>query len=262
MENDKEIDKAKIGKSEKKPFLKKAVAPLLLIVLVGLYYYLPYKEKKDFVRSTAPDFESVVNTDLDEGDLEKLRGEYDQIESDLSKNGYNLEANLKKAEILRVMEEYDKAFAIYTKMTEIYPEDSRAFKGIGDIYFTRREYVASEAPYLQAIKLDAKNTEAYTQLARAYRYFEKDNGKISKFYEDGIKALGDDKDALVNLYAKHLERIGEYGKAAEQWKILLEKMPDDVDIQNTIAELEAKMNSGSAAPAAEATTAAPEAPAA
>ncbi len=269
MENDK-VEEEKTEKAEKKPIYKKLAVPLVLLALVGLYYYLPYKEKQDFVKSTTPNFVSVANTDLDEGDLERLRGEYGGLESNLSKNGYDLEANLKKAEILHVMQEYDKAHAVYMKMTQLYPEDSRAFKGMGDIYFTKRDYVASEAPYLNAIKLDPANVDAYGQLARAYRYFEKDNGEIGKFYEDGITALGDNSEVLVNLYAKHLERIGDYSKAIEEWKIISAKYPDDVDIQNQILDLEAKANNPvpaassteqPVAPAADAANPAPEAPA-
>lgn len=222
----------------------KIIPILILIIAVLAVISIPFVQKYQFQKSTDTDFASVPNRDLDSGDLEKLKAKYDKAEQVLSGNGYDLEANLVKADVLFTMQEDAKAETIYKKLQELYPSDARAFERLGEIYSSQKRYEDAQQLFSKAINKDPKNLDAYLRLAMVYRATNKEKDQkdmVDKFYQDGIQNLGDDKLMLVDEYASFLERAGEYNKAIEQLNILLANSPDDQDIKDRIAELQAKL---------------------
>jgi len=243
----------KTGKGRKKT---KLIAILAVIAAVSALFLVPEAQKNQFQKSTDANFSSVPNKDLDEGDLEKLKAEYDEAGKTLKNNGYDLEANLKKADILYRMQEYDKAIAVYKKMQEKNPADARPLQGLGSVYFIEKKYQDAKYAYEAAIKNDAENLDAYLQLGRIYRITGKetdDRDAVKKFYEDGISRLGDSKLRLMESYADCLERIGENDKAMEQLNAAFAVAPDEdkESVQVEITKLQAKMAAPAQAPAAQ-----------
>lgn len=243
----------KNGKGRKRT---KLIAILAVIVIVSALFLVPGAQKYQFQKSTDANFSSVPNKDLDEGDLEKLKAEYDEAGKTLKNNGYDLEANLKKAEVLYRMQEYDKAIAVYKKMQEKNPADARPLQGLGSVYFIQKKYQDAKDAYEAAIKDDAKDLDAYLQLARIYRITGKETGDkdaVKKFYEDGIQHLEGNKLRLVESYADCLERIGENDKALEQLNAALAAAPDEdkESVQAEITRLQAKIAAPAQAPAAQ-----------
>lgn len=243
-------------KTEKGRKKTKLIAILAVIAAISAVFLVPAAQKYQFQKSTDANFSSVSNKDLDEGDLEKLKAEYGEAGKILQNNGYDLEANLKKADILRGIQEYDKAIAVYKKMQEKNPADARPSQGLGSVYFIQKKYQDAKDAYEAAVKNDAKNLDAYLQLARIYRVTGKetdDKDAVKKFYEDGISQLGDNKLRLAEAYAAYLERIGENDKAMEQLNAALAAAPEDdkESVQVEITRLQAKMAAPAQAPAAQ-----------
>jgi tetratricopeptide (TPR) repeat protein len=218
---------------------------MILILAIIAIVAVPAYEKYQFTKTTDADFVSVPNKDLDADTLEVMKTKYDEAEETLKKNGYDLEANLAKADILTTMQENDKAIAIYEKLQELYPSDARSFEELGSIYLSQKNYPKAEEQLAMAIKKDTGNIKAYMQLSSVYRADGKestDKETVKKFYEDGIAAIGEDhKLQLVDEYAAYLARIKEYGKAIDQVNVLLASSPDDEDLKARIASLQAKM---------------------
>jgi len=230
-DNSKEVISRK--KSKRKPIL------IGLIVIGAIILLLPVLEKYNYRKSTEADFPSSEDLHTTEENMGQLQSDYDAAQETLKDDPYNLDANIKKAQVLSFLEEYDKALTIYVKMSEMHPGDSRPFKGAGDIYFTQRKYAEAKEAYQKAINIDPKNAEAYIQMARLYAYLDAGNEEKDKFYRESIEKVGEGSQAtMINYYAKYLESVGDYDKAIEQLKVLLQKTPDDNKIRGEIERLD------------------------
>ena len=101
---------------------------------------------------------------------------------------------------------YEEAIIAFTAAIEIDPKRAEAYVGRGSAYIgcgeTAENLAAAQADYEKAIELDGTNAEAYLGLADVYI------------------------------------RQGEYDKAMELLRQALEKLGDDPDISDKLAELE------------------------
>lgn len=234
-----------ISKSGKKKFPAKALIAITIMIAAFAVYYKPTWDRVQFQKTTNTDF-SAVSSDIDMEDLGDMKDEYNKAKEVLAKDEYNLDANISKADILSRTGEYDKATVIYEKMAKMYPSDARAFNRLGAVYAYQKKYTEAENSFLTAIKLQPQDAATYIELANLYLATKEESTnreKVTRFYEEGIKALADGKDnmVLVETYAKSLERVGDYAKAIEKWNVVLAASPDDQFIKDKIAELQSQL---------------------
>jgi len=232
-------------KSKKKP-----IVAIVLIIFLAIISYWAISYNKGASESPEPSFQELSDTDFSNVDpnmpdevLESIKNNYNNAQEVLNNDQYNLEANMRKANTLYQVKEYDKAIIIYQKMGELNPNNSASFKALGDVYYAQMNYEQAESMYLTAIKNAPGAPEAYSQLAEIYRYhLNGDEEKIKKFFEDGIGKLGINRYSLIQTYASYLEDIGDLENAIAQWKAVSMDFPDNQEIRDRIVELEEKTN--------------------
>lgn len=194
------------------------------------------------------DFQALSNIDFSNIDpkmpeevVNKQKEQYNQAAEKLKQDPFDFEANMQKASVLYFFDEYEKAIIIYKKLGELRPKNYLSFKGLGDCLSQLHKFTEAEKAYLKTLENNPYEYNTYLALAEIYRYHIKDNReKIVKFYEDGIKNLGENRLGLIQAYASQLEEWGEYKKSLEQWKIVSEEFPDNQPIKDKIKELEKK----------------------
>jgi len=222
------------------------VAIVVVIVMLGFQSVKFAKNWKEN-RQTKQEFEfqilsntnfANVDPNMPEEVLKSQKEKYNQAMEKLKEDPFDFEANMIKAGVLYFLNEYEKAIIIYEKLGELRPKNFLSFKGLGDSLSQLHKFAEAESAYLKTINNNSHELNAYLALAEIYRYHIKDNKeKIRKFYEDGIKNLGSDRFSLIQNYASQLEEWGEYEKALEQWKAVLEEFPDNEAIKLKVRHL-------------------------
>jgi len=228
---------------------KNIVIALVLILVFSAAFLLLFYPKSEIKAPEELDWQKLTEADFSKADLampkdvlDRIRENYEKAQEKLEKNPYDYEANMQKAAALYALKEYGKAEIIYKKLSELYPDKYLPFKSLGDVYTQEKRYKEAEAYYLKAIEKNPYNPQNYESLADIYRYHLKgDRLKIEKFYQNGIKKLGNNRFPLVQSYASYLEDIGETEKALEQWKILAEEFPSNQSIKEKVRELESEV---------------------
>lgn len=194
-------------------------------------------------------FQELSDTDFSSADpnmseeaLNKQKKQYNQAAEKLKEDPFDFEANMQKAGVLYFLNEYEKAIIIYEKLGELRPKNFLSFKGLGDSLSQIHRFAEAEESYLKTLENNSYEYNTYMALAEIYRYHLKDDKvKITKFYEDGIKNLGENRFGLIQSYASQLEEWGEYNKALAEWKIVSEEFPDNSPIKDKIKEIENKL---------------------
>ncbi|TRZ77484.1 hypothetical protein D4R87_02665 [bacterium] len=194
-------------------------------------------QKYEFQTLSDIDFSSV-DQNIPKEILNKQQERYAKAIDKLENSPLDFEANMEKASVLYSFNEFEKAILIYEKMGEIKPKNFLSPKGMGDCYSKLKRYPEAEEAYLKTLENNTHELNTYLALAEIYRYHLKDDqSKILKFYENGIKNLGDNKFNLVQTYAEQLEEWGYFNKALEQWEIVLEEFPDNEPIKSKVKKL-------------------------
>ncbi|MDR0723141.1 MAG: tetratricopeptide repeat protein [Treponema sp.] len=95
-------------------------------------------------------------------------------------------------------ENWERAIELYTKGSELYPEESSFPWSLGNLYYKRRLYGLAWDQYRKVEQILPEDTEVLYQLSRTAGYLN--NDRVSVVYLERILALDpDNKEAIGNL---------------------------------------------------------------
>ena len=122
------------------------------------------------------------------------------------------------------------------------PKNSLSFHNLGDLYgFYLKDSSKSELNYLQSIRNDPMNVDAYLNLTDLYWYSGGEEGKkaIPEFLLHAIKnnANSESKLPLVGRLAKYYEDIKDFPNAIKYYQQILDADPGNSAIHEEIERL-------------------------
>jgi len=235
-----------------------------------------YEEKRDWDSAIA-DYTEVIRLTQKRLNLYLLyyerasvygaKGDWDSAIADLNglirkkpKNGFLGSYYALRGDMYKYKEEWDRAIADYTESLKLY-NDNMKYAKIGEIYIHKKDYANAIKNYNQAIQM-----LEYGQEGR-YSYFYNDRGVAYERSGDINSALADynkafslnpkNSAARANIYrlefAPMLEIAGnalkknDYATASAQYKKILAKDPNNIEVKFELANLSRERNDYSTA---------------
>ncbi len=169
------------------------------------------------------------------------------VESYLSSNPLDVDANLMLGEVLEQGEYYKSACAVYEFIAEIAPKNPEGLKRAGAMMYQLGEHHKALDFYELALKADPRDQEALKQrknLAAETALTRRDDEKV-QHSRDQIKDKGE---------AQSLERAGRMHKTDDELKLDLERLedryaeaPSDPDLMVAMADVLEKLKDPEAA---------------
>ena len=126
--------------------------------------------------------------------------------------------------------DYDKAEAVFLKMTQTQPNLSGPFANLGTVLSSKKDYVNAETAFKQALRLNAENAEAYNQLGLLYRQ----TGRFSEAlqtYKQGLMISPRNTNLLRNTGIVLELYLSSPEAALEYYQRYLEEKPEDKQVQ-------------------------------
>lgn len=132
--------------------------------------------------------------------LEKIA----QLESDLKKDGSNVDNWLTLAIYRKTIGDYIAARDIWDYLGSMNPKNFVTFANLGDLYANYlKDPVKAEENFKRAIANESSHTYVYRNFADFYRYVKKDDAKAKAILKQGIAAnptSAQDLEYLLNNY--------------------------------------------------------------
>jgi tetratricopeptide (TPR) repeat protein len=116
--------------------------------------------------------------------------------------------------------------ANYTKLTETYPKDERAFNLLGGYYFGQQDYPAAVDAYKKATAINPSFSQPYNQLGYAYRFMEK-YPEAEAAFKKYIELIPNDPNPY-DSYAELLMKTGRFEESIKNYEKALSVDPNFV----------------------------------
>jgi len=190
-------------------------APFLILTNTNIY--------RLSTENFASSYFSLGNVFLKKGDLKKALEEYDKA---LEKGSYPVRVHLNRGIIFFRLGDYEKAEQEFSRELEVDPDDERAYNNLSVLYRLQEKYDRAIENAQRSIQIKPYYPEAYINLTLAYE--EKgDLGQARETLFEGMGVIPGFLQANFVL-ARLYEREGEVDSAiAEYQKIVAHKLKKD-----------------------------------
>lgn len=157
-----------------------------------------------------PHFEAAVKADPNDADSSALIGD-----------------------IYRQKREFERAVTYVQQALKLVPNSSNFHHDLGLIFVDLRDWGKASRSFAEAVRLDAKNYDAWVQLAQA-RMFENRNAESVEAYRRALALVADDWQVHCGLASVYV-RIGEIDAAVAECRQAVRIAPDQVGAKTTLA---------------------------
>ena len=223
--------------------MKKALGIILLILAIGILFFVFNNEKSDgniIGEKRLAELASNDSVSAPLGELSTLNAlEYTEEEAvgHFIKVGFSwksiADVTKENADYEYAIEAYKKAETLSTD-TNILPTNN-----IGVIYEILEKYDLAEQQYLRALEMSPVEYDTNKKLFDLYRYkLDKDSTEIIALLDKALETAVE-QAPFLQLKAGYLKDIGQYQEALDIYESLVEGYPQ---FQVIIDELKAKLN--------------------
>jgi tetratricopeptide (TPR) repeat protein len=112
----------------------------------------------------------------------------------------------------------------YQKLTELFPNDERAYNLLGTSYYGLQDYQQAIEQYTRAITINPEFSTPYNMLGYCYRALEK-YVEAEKVFKKYVELIPDDPNPY-DSYAELLMKMGDYARSIEFYQKALRVSPD------------------------------------
>ncbi|MEK9175041.1 MAG: tetratricopeptide repeat protein [Patescibacteria group bacterium] len=177
----------------------------------------------------------VINATLTDAQKQNTIKQIEEIKKQITTN-YDVELPwLMLGNYRKSVQDYDGAIEAWNFLATIRPKGYLAFHNLGSLYgFELRNYTKSEENFLKAIKNNASNIDAYSQLVAVYETYKPE--KIEQLLLDGIKLNPNDASLKIML-GQYYAKIGNKIEAIKYFEEALKINPTNSEIKAEIEEL-------------------------
>lgn len=128
----------------------------------------------------------------------------------------------------------------YLKASELNPSDHMIWGGLYNVEMKRGDYHAAQEYIVKALSYYPNNPDYWMERLKLEReIFKTSADQTEQIYAEAFFKTNSNKD-IVMSYAKFLEQDkGDLQAALNYWKIALSQQPDNAEIKQEIARLEA-----------------------
>jgi cytochrome c-type biogenesis protein CcmH/NrfG len=128
------------------------------------------------------------------------------------------------------------------------PQDAAVRTELGNLYMDHEEWDEAIRWYREALAVDPANPDVRTDLGACFVHSGRPELGLAEF-ETVLKARPEHRNAMFNRGVA-LVNMGRSREAADAWQALLERYPDDPQLQRLRGRVDELRAAGAAAPAA------------
>lgn len=107
-----------------------------------------------------------LNTMLEKKGVSYVFENLEKVASKLQKHSKSLKELNTYGYVLLHAKAYQKAIAVFTINTQLFPENKNGYDSLAEAYFTVEDYTNAQKYYVKVLELDANDTNAKTMLAK------------------------------------------------------------------------------------------------
>lgn len=178
----------------------------------------------------------VFNTTLTDAKKQEIVKQIEELKKQITTN-YDTDLPwLMLGNYLKSLKDYDGTIEAWNFLATIRPKGYLAFHNLGSLYgFELRNYSKSEENFLKAIKNNASNIDAYSQLVAVYETYKPE--KIEQFLLSGIKSNPNNDASLKIMLGQYYAKAGNKTEAIKYLEEALKISPTNAEVKAEIEEL-------------------------
>ncbi len=189
------------------------------------------EQKASVLRQLAGDYLAMENFDMAEAAVKEL----------LQYDAHNRWAHSRLLEIQQRAEKWDEAFDTAVSLMKIESNKSKkplaVFKfKMGLSLFKKREYHKARVFFKDALGLDPKYAEAYIAIGDSYT-LEGRHEDAATFWEKLIEAVPEEGHQVLDRLQRTLYDLGRFGDIESICQKIIERVPQDLTVKLTLANI-------------------------
>lgn len=219
---------------------------ILVLIVVAGYFFIQYKPVdqtlEGYLNSKRAYYIEELN--LSEDSLNKILDQIFLLEEELKVQLENYRDLIQVGVLYQRLHEYDLAKEKFEKAIEVLPGEGTAYGNLAELYvFNFKDFDKAVENYKKAITNDHWRVDYYRSLADLYQSeFPEKKTEIESMFLDGVEKNPNKKKDFYSYLVDFFWLEGQFDKAIDYTKKLIEIEPNNQQWQQILKDLQAELN--------------------